>query len=705
MSGVAGTYSYVYSYKADGSPATKRMPGIGGLSAETVTYGYNDNGLPATLGTNLSSTGSNTYYVNGTSYTRYGEVGTLSMRYDSGKVVNTGAYYETGTRRLNRLLTTGEGLTAPVADVSYTWDASGNVTRASDAATSDTQCFGYDYLRRLSEAWTPANADCATAPTQSGLGGPAPYWQSFAYDKVGNRRTSTDRTITSSVTRTYNYPAPTAAQPHALSTVTTGSTTTNYSYDPAGNTQTRPSANGTQTLTWDAEGRIATSADNSGTTSYLYDTQGNRLVRSDPSGKTLYLPDQEVRFTSGTSTVKGTRYYEFAGQTVAMREGTNVTWLVNDRQGTAQASINAATMAVTVRRQKPFGEARGTSASWPNDKGFVGGTNDNTGLVHLGAREYDPGLGRFVSVDPVIEPDDPQQLNGYAYANNSPVTFSDADGRFCVWCFVAAVVQAVVRAIVRYYSSSYSSSSGGHRRPSAGSSVGRAGGHWAPHVRFERGTPTPAPAPNPSPRPAPLPTPAPSPGPSPTPPACPSCPTNLDRLIDLILQLAAKVVHAVHKAAVAIGHVIAAGANAVGKAVWDATWLGEQAKVALESKLMFSKKDRANQAERIGNVVEAEAVAHGATCWTQQDLRICRGWDALTKRGGTTYGTVYLDKGTGRVTDERIRHEKAHVRQWREFGGAFATMYTYELIRTLGDPCTNVYEIQAGLKDGYPDEC
>ncbi len=44
----------------------------------------------------------------------------------------------------------------------------------------------------------------------------------------------------------------------------------------------------------------------------------------------------------------------------------------------------------------------------------------STGLTHLGAREYDPTNGRFLSVDPVIDTDDPQQMNGYAYSNNNP---------------------------------------------------------------------------------------------------------------------------------------------------------------------------------------------------------------------------------------------------------------------------------------------
>jgi hypothetical protein len=36
--------------------------------------------------------------------------------------------------------------------------------------------------------------------------------------------------------------------------------------------------------------------------------------------------------------------------------------------------------------------------------------------VHLGAREYDPSIGRFLSADPVMDIGDPQAWQGYAYA-------------------------------------------------------------------------------------------------------------------------------------------------------------------------------------------------------------------------------------------------------------------------------------------------
>ncbi|MET7992880.1 RHS repeat-associated core domain-containing protein [Amycolatopsis sp. NPDC005232] len=81
-----------------------------------------------------------------------------------------------------------------------------------------------------------------------------------------------------------------------------------------------------------------------------------------------------------------------------------------------------------------------------DDKGFIGGAQDESGLTNLGAREYDPVTGRFISVDPVMDLDDPQQLNGYAYANNSPVTNSDPNGLF--WKTVSVQKRMAVTVMV-----------------------------------------------------------------------------------------------------------------------------------------------------------------------------------------------------------------------------------------------------------------
>jgi RHS repeat-associated protein len=47
------------------------------------------------------------------------------------------------------------------------------------------------------------------------------------------------------------------------------------------------------------------------------------------------------------------------------------------------------------------------------------------GLISLGLREYLPGLGEFISPDPLLVPYDPQNLNPYAYASDNPSTKSD----------------------------------------------------------------------------------------------------------------------------------------------------------------------------------------------------------------------------------------------------------------------------------------
>ncbi|MFD0475448.1 RHS repeat domain-containing protein [Nonomuraea thailandensis] len=206
--------------------------------------------------------------------------------------------------------------------------------------------------------------------------------------------------------------------------------TESYGYDEAGNTTKRSRSGNVQSLTWDAEGHLATTTEGARTTSYLYGTDGQRLIRRDSTGTTLYLPDgTEAKLTNGT--VTGTRYYSFAGRTVAMRTAGKITFLLADHHGTTTTQIDAATQAVVHRRSHIFGAVRGTPpASWTGDKGFVGGTDDtDTGLVHLGAREYDPATARFISVDPLFEIDRPQTYSGYSYGANNPLAFSDPTGK------------------------------------------------------------------------------------------------------------------------------------------------------------------------------------------------------------------------------------------------------------------------------------
>ncbi|MCE6994367.1 polymorphic toxin type 43 domain-containing protein [Saccharothrix sp. S26] len=426
------TYTSHYTYNQDGTIAGETFPAAGVVPAETVLHVYDDLGRPTT--TNGGIDGSTTRIATQTSFTRLGELERIHLG-DGGKRTWLSYYYEADTRRLNRYIVDAETPAPMQADVTYGFDDAGNVRSVQDATRDqpvDLQCFTYDHLRRLSDAWTPAGGvGCGPRPTATGLSGPAPYWQSFDYDKAGNRLTEVDHKASGNTTRTYKYPLPGTPQAHTVRSVTqegpAGKRIEEFGYDPTGNTTTRTTPEGVQELGWDAEGKLVEA---SGGVTFIYGVDGTRLLRKDAVSTTLYLGNQEVELAVGAPTPAVTRYYTHAGRTVAMREGkTKLTWLGSDHQGTSQVSVDVGTMTATKRRQLPFGGARGPAVLFPGERGFVGGTNDEaTGLVHIGARQYDTDLGRFLSVDPIMDVGNPQQWNGYAYADHTPVTLSDPTG-------------------------------------------------------------------------------------------------------------------------------------------------------------------------------------------------------------------------------------------------------------------------------------
>ncbi|MBI4208942.1 MAG: RHS repeat-associated core domain-containing protein [Deltaproteobacteria bacterium] len=72
----------------------------------------------------------------------------------------------------------------------------------------------------------------------------------------------------------------------------------------------------------------------------------------------------------------------------------------------------------------PFGFARGESGVGILTHRYTGGPLDReASLYYLQARYYDPALGLFVSVDPILETGQP-----YAYARNNPVRVVDTTG-------------------------------------------------------------------------------------------------------------------------------------------------------------------------------------------------------------------------------------------------------------------------------------
>jgi RHS repeat-associated protein len=80
----------------------------------------------------------------------------------------------------------------------------------------------------------------------------------------------------------------------------------------------------------------------------------------------------------------------------------------------------------------------------------VGGDQDPTWLIHVGAREFDPLLGWFLSVGPRIRRNlTTESWNNYAYANNSSLTCTDPSGKGWGWLKKAVSVVATVASVAQ----------------------------------------------------------------------------------------------------------------------------------------------------------------------------------------------------------------------------------------------------------------
>ncbi|MEU8938465.1 polymorphic toxin-type HINT domain-containing protein [Streptomyces goshikiensis] len=447
--GLGGTYTYTTAYTPTGKLQYTDVPALGGLAGERVTFWYNSDGLPISIRGAAS-------YLNDVQYSAFGEI----LRTDAGvaakKVYGTYVYDEF-TRRRTQSIFDRSVAPARISDTQYSYDEAGNVTKindvpggaAPDAGKTDTQCFVYDQLRQMTSAWTAKTDSCATGPSKDNVGGTDAYWHSYEFDAAGNRTKLTERDITGDtakdVTRAYTYGKAGVGGPNALAEVKStgpqGEELSTFAYDKSGNTTTRQTGGATQTLEWDVEGQLrkvtepveggATKA-----TGYLYDASGSRLIRKGADGsKTLYLGEAELTVKPDGTTKTAERFYAHPdGATTVRATGGGRQMMVADHHGTSHTSIDmaGADMRVTRRKSMPFGEERGTQPStWSGQRGFVGGTKDSdTGLTRLGARDYDPITGRFISVDPVVDYGQTGTMNPYAYSNNAPATFSDPDGLY-----------------------------------------------------------------------------------------------------------------------------------------------------------------------------------------------------------------------------------------------------------------------------------
>jgi RHS repeat-associated protein len=435
---LAGSYAFGNRYDAVvGLPSANLYPAGGGLTAETDGIGYSGAlDLPSTLAA----------YTSGTSYDAFGHITETNLNSGASvaHILNT---YDQHTGLLTDTAVSRATTPTAVDDTKYNYDPAGNITSQTEtrqAAASETQCYTYDPLDRLTQAWT-ATDSCAAPPSTGGaspnigdgISGGA-YWTSWTFNALGQRTSQTGHALTAGgndTTTTYAYASPT--QPTTLTgTATTGpggASSTSYGYDADGNTTTRTLPAGAQNLTWTTTGQLATDQSGTTTSRYVYDADGNPLLRQDGTTTTLFLPTEQLVLNASTQTVSGTRFITLPGGGEAVRTGSGSAYsyeIPTDQHGTGTLALDNTAQNPTWRQFTPYGAPRGTPpTAWPDQNAFLNDPDDTTdGLTDIGAREYDPTIGQFISLDPRFDPSNPESLNGYTYTDDDPVTDSDPSG-------------------------------------------------------------------------------------------------------------------------------------------------------------------------------------------------------------------------------------------------------------------------------------
>jgi RHS repeat-associated protein len=126
--------------------------------------------------------------------------------------------------------------------------------------------------------------------------------------------------------------------------------------------------------------------------------------------------------------------------------GRRVRYLHGDRMGSVDTVTDERGMVVERHGYDAFGKPltsdwedaggllhSGEYAAATTTRGFSAHEHlDAHGLIHMNGRAYDPALGRFLSVDPLIQnPLNSQNLNAYSYVLNNPLSGVDPTGYEC----------------------------------------------------------------------------------------------------------------------------------------------------------------------------------------------------------------------------------------------------------------------------------
>lgn len=295
----------------------------------------------------------------------------------------------------------------------YEFDANGNRTQVVETTPlgNTTTNYVYDKLNRLT------NVACSDGT-----------FETYTYDSSGNRLSKT----TQNGAISYEYD-----QDNRLIKMGDGTSNTVLFYDRSGNLVKKISPTKTVSYGYDYDNRLISYADGTNTVTFAYDGSGNRIAKTVNGVTTRYINDtrsplSQVLFETD-SQYRITARYTYGDSRLSQMNHGVTSYYVYDNPGRSVVAVVSGTQAVlNSYTYNAFGDLKTTNETTTNDFMYTGEQyDDETGLVYLRARYYDPEIGRFLSRDPfpgfVTQP---QTVNPYPYVGNNPVNYTDPRGLF-----------------------------------------------------------------------------------------------------------------------------------------------------------------------------------------------------------------------------------------------------------------------------------
>jgi RHS repeat-associated protein len=331
---------------------------------------------------------------------------------------------------------------ATLAAYGYTLGLTGNRTVANEniyasPTISRLVNYSYDNLYRLTKEQIANDPVTTGTIDYRNLGG-----GNNGYDKVGNRQS-----------RVVSLTPPISGFGTANSTFDSNDRLIGSTYDANGNTlvETPPalatlptpiSPTVSHTDQYDFHGRLIQRSDGTHTVSIVYDGDGNRILKTVNGVATYYLIDDRnpsghaqvlEELTPNGSSLQLNRSYNYGLSLISEQQGGGPVYYGYDGHGNVRFLVAANGNITDTYTYDAFGMliARSSvSGITPNNHLYCGEECDSDlGLYYLRARYFNPGSGRFWTMDSFEgNTEEPPSLHKYLYVQNDPIDAVDPLG-------------------------------------------------------------------------------------------------------------------------------------------------------------------------------------------------------------------------------------------------------------------------------------